>query len=93
MDEVRFLGEVLFDSGRRLKKATALRSLASVASVLGWFLGVCWIARDSAKVEDQVRFLARTLGVERNWESRKRNDALGRIAISEIGFPLSDFGF
>ena len=26
--------------------------------------GVCWIARDSAKVEDQVRFLAGTLTKE-----------------------------
>ena len=67
LDQVRFLGGLLttwpasvpdrtadFDSARR-------GSIPRQAAELQHVLGVCRIARDLAKVTDQVRFLARTL--------------------------------
>ncbi len=57
-----------FDSARR-------GSIPRRAAAKEVVLGVCRIARDSAKVEDQVRFLARTLS--RRWSQAARQPAAG----------------
>ncbi len=50
-------------------RVTRLRKEATVKNVLG----VCRKARDSAKVEDQVRFLARALFTELPFKMEKTN--------------------